>query len=356
MAASSIPSHTCSVYIPPEPGKPDLKSPLPKARADFKGQKGNTCAFYALQLLLDEKKRGNSAHKEISLLRKEITLIEQKRNLLLECNRTFQSLLKKTEGCNRFDIVINLKFIIDPNVKALLTKFCQQQEINDLEIYAHTTFQTESIKAHEAFLAKFPVKQEENDIDINETFEHLNQKLTNKEKITVLSKLSFKASYQAYGCTRSTWHPRQPIEKLITELAIHGPLLVAGGFGKSYYAVPEQKLIEATPKTLGRHVYGWKAGERQGTKLDALFQGRHLIVIVGAQNIDGKQHVYYLDPARGSKAGDPTSQQVFVTSYETLITHICSLSTGGRVLGKSDGATLYVAENPRGPNDYALQS
>lgn len=173
-----------------------------------------------------------------------------------------------------------------------------------------------------------------------------------------------RAVYQAYGCKRSTWHPKQPIEMLMEQLELNGPHLVAGLFGKHCYTKPATLKISASSPAgksnySGRNIHAWNAGERLPIEASATqtehssgqkkFLDLHAVVVVGAEiTSSGSQLVYYQDPRDGAKKGDPTSQKIYAISYKTFTTHLAN------IVASQLTSLDQVEGNATGPNDYAI--
>ena len=118
-------------------------------------------------------------------------------------------------------------------------------------------------------------------------------------------------SAKMYGLEISSWRPVHPIESLIQELKQHGPLFVQGCFGSEYYSVPPRKLEKVLE---GREVYGWLKSDLK----ESSFVNDHAILIVGAEKIETRGFVYFIDPNDESDPQDIKKQKIYVMSYERL--------------------------------------
>jgi hypothetical protein len=149
------------------------------------------------------------------------------------------------------------------------------------------------------------------------------------------------------GAKKSTWHPEQPIDNLMEQLKLHGPLLAAGKFGQLFYEDPS---FETNDKIEGRPIFGWKpnAKRREGG-----LYNQHAVVIVAAQKINGKEYVYFIDPVDGSNPADLRTQKIYVQSYEKFRSFICANDVNLGETRMQDGKPVFAQPQKEGENPYA---
>lgn len=144
------------------------------------------------------------------------------------------------------------------------------------------------------------------------------------EKIDVVRKAAFldcfsrKISAEKYGLKVSAWTPLQPIDSLIKELTLRGPLVVGGAFGQSAYIDQPFKMSQ---KLHQRDVYAWKPGAKRHI---VTFSG-HTILLVGAKKVQEKAFVYFIDPKDKSEPKDKSLQKLYMISYTNLTQYICDM-------------------------------
>ena len=131
---------------------------------------------------------------------------------------------------------------------------------------------------------------------------------------------------------------------MIEQLRSHGPHLVVGKIGRGYY---ENRLVPY--KLDGRSVFKLIPND---SRKQALQEGTHAVVIVGAFDIKGLQQVSFLDPNDGSDPSDVSTQKIYLISYEELKKSIFII-LGGEPQFKEDGTPIFT-ENRKEDNDYAI--
>lgn len=370
-----------SVFFQPEPGKPNPNEPrIPgqlRSRVVRKGQKGRTCVYYALQILLDEaanpKNERSPGEQLLSNHRKEITVWshkwvptreyigEIKKRNLIECTRAtvpflIQCLLqRKAKNLNEphIDIIIEQ-----------LTKFSTQQVYDDLWAYINLEEHEELIRIHTRLLdgINYPENQIEEyfksrvlNPEIYDFLRNTNAYLpqfpedqrqeilvsATRRRAVIFQSLYVRIAKEVYGLEISSWTPHQPIDALIKELQLRGPLFVLANLGKGVYIddpIPLRDKIE------GRTIFGWKPNAVRKEE-------GHAIVIIGAEAINNKGYIYFLDPS--SVSIDRNSQEIFKASYERLLSSVLDLHHKRNELiqeeSKQDNANLAPSSN-----EYAL--
>jgi hypothetical protein len=221
-----------SVFCPPEPGKPNPNEPrIPgqlRSRVVRQRQKGDTCVYYGLQILLDEAKN------------------------------------PKNERSRGEQLLSNHR----------------------KEIIAWT-----------------------------ERWEPIRQQTATHVRAGLLHGLYVRVAKEVYGLEISSWNPEQPITALIKELQLHGPHLVLATLGKPIYITSPIPLKD---KIEGRTIFGWtpNAARLEGS-------GSHTIVVVGAEVVNNRGYVYFVDP--DTVSSDRNSQEIFKVSYERLLSSINDL-------------------------------
>lgn len=341
-------------FCPPPPGKPDSKK-LPdstskqRPRIVQSPQKGDTCMYYALQILRNERKPINhpqapshlqpsAAEKSISKYRKIQTRIDQyfpMDNARFLAGRTASGVFTQTDALSFMVKHLHrkdLKEVLDSLYNAL-TIFCEQDEDDD---FFHFMEELHSQKIMQARLSLL----KENGI----TLPFHATKDVKRLQFAIENQVKCLMAY-IYKVRKSPWHPLQPIEKLIENLNLYGPHLVIGKFGQNFYQTEAIKL----PETIaGRTILGWPGHVTRINENEAAF---HAVVIVGATVKEEERCVYFVDPLDGSDPSDINTQKIYEISYQELTTSIAnSLGIQQRT---STGSNIFLPMEDR-ENKYAL--
>jgi len=326
-------------FCPPLPGKPNSRAtfdPYSKEppRVKQSPQKGETCSYYALQLLRNKrpaKDQQSAVEKEISHYRKVITEIDQP--FLKDFAKELSIIISGPCTQKNAEKILKsrLKGIFQDQEKCsnALNTFCNQDKYDDFSHFAENEYLQTLINAHKFFLQKNGISTES--AEAVEPF----------DAEWILQNVVFEFSRITYGAKKSSWHPDQPLENLIEQLNRHGPHYVAGKFGQMYYEDPPSEL---PTKVEGRSILRWKPNTKrvEGVSL-------HAVIIVGADS--KKKHVYYIDPIDGSHPNDITSQKIYVMSYERVRASIADLTGAQR---KDETGKYFFLPIQDEENNYAL--
>lgn len=134
------------------------------------------------------------------------------------------------------------------------------------------------------------------------------------------------------GLARSTWVPGKGVGGLLETLKEHGPMIVMGNLGASYYKEAPFKLSE---KINGYTISGWKPGS---TRINPCIS--HAVVLVGAQS--NPDRVYFVDPNDSSIPNEP--RPIYVNSYKVFNENLLSLAgipTTEAIHSETIGYTLF---------------
>lgn len=356
--AANVKNDFNRAFCPPLPGKPGPYSSDAKTRfrVSQSPQKGETCGYYALQILRDQKKIGKHGLDSQAEDRLKEKAISELRKAHTKLDRKFQAELQLATGliqdfsghCTKKDaqeiLDYHLSSIFPKYRKALaetLRSFCAQSECDDFLEYVQERYGKARLDVDLHFLETFKLPPEKWEKPVAKGLKPWEDK-TMWERAAYLAMMTFLVSAEAYGCKYSFWHPNHQIDGLIEQLNLSGPHLVIGEIGKSYYVDPPSPFRK---KMEGRSVFYWKPGSSR-----AKDQGYHAVVIVGAEK--DKRRVYFMDPRDGSTPNDLNSQKIYAISYERLRTSIVSLE---RIKGKikADGMPAFLPMQPK-TNHYAL--
>lgn len=353
-----------SFFCIPPPGKPDPTKPWDpsskeeRPRVIQKEQKGETCTYYALQILRNEKRIGKhpldsqiearEIEGKISSHRKDISKIDE----TLRAQRVFADQLTEALSgrCTREDAEQFLKkqsARLDPahrdRAKAYLESFCKQQIHNDFSTYANALYSQARNALEDLFFKAFNISDREIQQSIPKILQKSWQELNPSEKEWHRANMVFMTSNKLYGCKPSPWHPEQPFETLIEQLKSHGPHVLTGKFGQMYY---EEKPFRLEQTIEGRPVFGWKPTFKRKELSD-----HHMIVIVGAKTDKEKKTIYFLDTLDSSDPKEITTQKIYVMSFDRLKLSIATLS--GIQRQQPDGKIVFD-KMEKGMNSYAL--
>ncbi len=367
MAANSIVfSH--GVFCPPLPGKPGpyAADGASRLRIPQSVQKGETCIYYALQILRNERKIGKYSsrklpesrfierldEKAISKYRKSKTKADYKFGPLFSFEKAIKTELdsgsfsREQAACflRDKDKIDNIVPKHRQKVCDALTSFCAQNVHHDFSTYLYDQQNQALEKANQQFFEHFDLFPRDCYAE-----EELGKKpwkdLSQSELSGAVYQTVFYLMRSAYGCVQSSWHPEQGIEHLIEQLKAHGPHFMGGQIGRSYYEDAPSVLPQSIE---GRPILYWKVNAKRIESYRL-----HAVVVVGAQiNKQGQQLVYFLDPLDGSDPQDITTQKVYVMSYKRLKEAIVSLD-GYRSKNPVDGSPIFL-EQKLDENSYAL--
>lgn len=326
-------SQTTSFFCIPLPGKPNPMEAIsnqPRSRVKQSGQKGDTCVYYALQILRDENRIGKNCppeklekreiEKKVSQLRKNITKIPAFRSddIVLDFAENINNSLPKnvcTKGSAQ-KILLKINNLFNPGheeskklASDALKSFISQNEFDDFlpfAIHEHDRkYYEKMIEAYNSFLQEFS-----SNIKLNENY-FLNLLGIKSENLKLFEKCFIKQMVahslicDLYEMKKSSWHPNQPISCLVRQLELHGPHFIYGSMGPSFY---EEPPIELDTKVEGRTVFAWQpSAKRKGGN-------SHAVVVVGAD--EKTSRVYYLDPI--DESTDIKSQKLYAMSYTRL--------------------------------------
>jgi len=296
------------------PGKPDPyhipKEGEPRKRVSFHGQKGDTCWYYALKLLIDnkatpksEKSDQRTHEKAISLYRKQMTKLTSDYAYSKElANLISSSNPQAPRELRNYSLKLAVEKAEDLEVKAKIlphvTAFLEQQEIQEFDQFLEVQLAQACVKVQTAFLSLFSEFQlpEENPIIQN----------------SILHNTVIDVSSQIYQCKESSWNPDQGVDGLIQQLKQKGPHMINASIGQSFYTTEPKKLSETIE---GRSVYGWPPGAYHKTSEKEKLS--HSVVLVGAKkDVGGKSYIYFIDPNDPSEPEQPSTQKMYKVSYD----------------------------------------
>ncbi|MBS0585720.1 MAG: hypothetical protein JSR76_05410 [Verrucomicrobia bacterium] len=144
---------------------------------------------------------------------------------------------------------------------------------------------------------------------------------------------SFTTNWRGFGCTPSSWHPSQLIDRVFEVLTTLGPFALSGQFGREFYR-REPTVVQRSPDD--RDVWGWRRGEfQEETRAPA-----KMVIVIGAERIPDSR-VFYVDPSEG------TVQKVYTVAYAALCGRAFDLIFARHPRGG------YLPPPPDGPG-YAL--
>ena len=356
--SSKQPSFT---FCPPLPGKPNPNEVYDSSLGGIRSrvvqlaQKGDTCGYYALQILRNERKIGKfpidsqieerKKEKRVSDHRKNMTKIDDTLKFRIDFSKQVTQALGGT--CSRKDAQKFLdKYASSISIEhrekcqIALQDFCNQTEFDAFSTFSENHYRQAKIDADTQFIKEF-VDEEFIKTSVPKMFKKTWDQMSLSEKEAHVNNLTFLISFQMYGAKKSSWHPEQPIDSLIEQLKLHGPHLVRGTIGQFYY---EDAPFELKEKREGKTIFGWKPNAKRINEDNSTI---HAVVIIGAD----EKCVFFLDPLDGSDPQDPQTQKIYVTSYERLRKTIHDLSAL-RITTK-EGVPIFV-EDLKENNNYAL--
>lgn len=95
-------------------------------------------------------------------------------------------------------------------------------------------------------------KMYEENLSVKTLHQPLWNELKTQGKKNAMENKVFRIAFHNLGFLESAWKPSDPIEMLMTEIRTHGPLVVCGNFGRSFYLEPPFELAQ---KLNGRSVW-----------------------------------------------------------------------------------------------------
>lgn len=337
-----------SIFCPSLPGKPDPHVSLipgqQRARKDQESQKGNTCIYYALQIVRNNtkspKNQKSSEEKLLSNHRKQITIWTKKWG---EIEYLSQIFYEQFPDCTQNKARLYMQAINKaPNphqeLIATLQAFCSQAIYSELSDYIHAAKAEEIATIHTQLLEALKISAEEIEEYCQTTFRIPSEALRNpysfalqvpedqrhqliKSTIAVregvLTGLYVRKAAGIYKFHTSSWTPEQPITELIRQLQLHGQHLFFATLGTSFYAASPLRLKDSIE---GRPVFGWSPN---APRLEQ--HAAHTIVVVGAELIGERGYVYFVDPNDATKAGQLETQKIYKVSYERFLSCVHDL-------------------------------
>lgn len=357
-------TETSILYSMPA-GKPNPSKPCPlendkRDRVMQLAYKGNTCWYYVLNYirmrigknpcaelkLAREIEARCSAHRK-AITKHELSLpaiadqlsTERGKKMLEEIDQNTANFFKNNwkmiaptietpealEGC--------------PSLLPSLEEFLKRnKEKNMYEFFLWKKF-TLRIELHTKFLQSFdvdPQKEFEAEITKKNGYDPKRYQwktLDLTEKAALLDFFTRKLSAEKYGLTKSKWTPLSGIDGLISELKEHGPLSIGGIFGHTAYV---DKPFKTSQTIASREIYGWKPGAQR----QELTVAGHSVLLIGAEKVQDKAYVYFIDPIDTSNPKDISKQRIFKISFANLESSICDLH--GRLTLDSPEAVGYA--------------
>lgn len=323
------------IFCPPPPGKPNPLQPYdpkkPRERVVQAGQKGETCFYYALNMLrqrIGKKATPETQHLremevKISAIRKKLTTADKQykyhfdfvKNLLIRFQ--VRSLSRRDVKTIVTQKILLLNDQVRDNYFNLLKTFTDQNEEDDLLTYIDSQLLKEKMLIKRDFTETLLGESIKNFYSGMNVLDKEWDSLSVLETAWMCDVLFNFCLCERYSLAPAGWHPNQMIESLFQDVKEHGPLLVFGYHGRGYYDCPPFQLADAIA---GRPIFGWKPNTSR-TNED---EKHHAVVVVGV-NLD-KKCVYFLDP-RDSSGPNEKDQKVYVVSYERF------KSASGNILG-----------------------
>lgn len=359
-----------SVFCAPPPGKPNSNEPRIQGRLRSRivrhSQKGDTCLYSALQILRDEAKPPKSdrsqAEKLLSRHKKTLNKWTDKWGPI---EKTVSEIYESGLNCTREKAPLLIQASKEhKELSEEAQRFMNQKVHDDLELYISAAKKEELEKIHRKLFIDLGYTQNQVDDFFQSTLpthhhmscnpdkyfsdlpkhEQAEKLLTlNHLRATMMHGFYCRVAKEIYGLEFSSWNPEKPISELIEQLKLHGPLLVNSGIGKSLYATPPRRLNDQIE---GRTIWGWTPNSE---RIEG--NGSHAIVIVGAEEVNNRGYVYFLDPLTESR--DLNSQEIFKVSYSRFLSTIFDLRQRNDVLRKEFAQQKLSNQTPFF-NEYAL--
>ncbi|MCE5318327.1 MAG: hypothetical protein LLG04_13325 [Parachlamydia sp.] len=357
--ASAIKETVKKILLDVPLGKPDPKVCLTNPRCDQRprivqlGQKGDTCGYYALNMLRPRYRQigcdtrfpqERDFEQLCSKRRKVRTELDEE---CVEAREIIKGFSPTQEGASKW-MASNKHFLTHPKAKqdgiekvfAFLEAFCKQKAIGDLNQFLDQRHTQKRLETDLAFLKARDMDPEREYEKMKAFFPKAWKSNSEKEKMLFCNQVAFRATYQGLGFKESPWHPSQPIGKLIETLQAVGPQIAFGYFGKICYVQPPKpwKVVE------GHSVLGWTKQNNQqkpGRRL-------HVVTLIGASEEDGGV-VYFVDPA--DESSPEKARPIYVMSYNRLIMEIADMcqikpiANDGSPARNTDGS-LKLTSNP----------
>lgn len=352
------------IFCPPPAGKPNPALPIgskPRERVAQAAQKGETCWYYALNMIRQRIGKAPSVdpaqmlqrQKElaISSQRKQLTaldeaLVWQKKFIRRVCQRLDIETVSKESAAG---LLRSLEFVLSRESMheelALLRSFIQQKSEPDLFSFVTNQYYRDQIRLDTEFLARHTLQTPEQLYVQHKVLPTPWKDLSFQRKAWICDNFRlFVTSMEAYELKISPWNPTQPLEKLLEALKNLGPHFVLGNLGPAYYTEAPFQLTESIE---GRGVFGWKPGASRQTH-----ETSHAVVLVGVA-LD-KQRVYFIDPNDAS-GPEEKSQRIYAMAYENFKQRLFNLRSlqyakEDQVIHITNDYALY---NPIHPKNYA---
>lgn len=336
-------SSSVFLYLPP--GKPDPQRYLEKAEEKGEssdsaetqllqeGQKGHTCLFYAGNYLRNRcgkyappTSKERIIEKSFSEVRKQITQISKPSEELAGDSKILMKILKSLHDNDEESMPTLLKERIDSD-KSMSEKG-KQMFLEAIDTFLELIEPTPFVPFIIDYLHSFADAEEElfqarhkkilgiflqNIPSFNPKVEQLE---LNRQYLALCHHfhLSF---YARFGFVFSSWKPSQEIGGLVHTLKSHGPHLVCGMFGETYYDRPPFALKE---KVHGHPILGWKPDAKWMTR-----NVSHAVVLVGATSKGGGR-AYFINPAQKNDPKSAEKMPLYTISYERLKKGVRELS------------------------------
>ena len=96
--------------------------------------------------------------------------------------------------------------------------------------------------------------------------------------------------------------------------------MVLGNVGVNEYIDPPFKMSK---QLSGRDIYAWKPGAK---KLSDEERGLiHAVLLVGAEKVQNKAFVYFIDSVDPSDPNNPSTQKIYKRSFDHFKLNLCNL-------------------------------
>lgn len=352
-----------SAFCLPLPGKPNPFEPSSpdsaRSRVVQKGQTGDDCSYYALQILRDERRIGKKPHESqmkereceiaFSTHRKTMTRItaelQPQVDLAIELSRSQGTPCTKKIAAALLTLKMDQFLPASREIaRQALKDFCAQNKFDVLTSYTENALREAKMKNNIQLFVSLKVPGLKlADALAPSYFQKPWEELTIDQKEILEENVIFSIQQQAYQTQSSSWHPDQPPDQLLKQLQMHGPHLIKGIIGHEAY---EEKPIKLEMTIEGRDVFTWDPNAKKKP-----FSKFHCVVLVGVEIENSEAFVYYVDPEDGSDPSDIKSQKIYRMSYEVLKSAIASLN-GMKMVAK-DGTPVFQEESGES-NNYAL--
>lgn len=313
----NVSSTSTLVFCPPPLGKPDPKLPKPLYGPDIRPRvlqeksKSLTCWYYVFNRIRERYKAPNISENFklrqleciVSKWRKSMSNIDTKISIVLAqimAKDTLEKFTKQEVQKERHRAFLSAHY---SELVETVPGFLQQIEHSNLYDYLCACEYNKRNEINLAFFSEYAVATGQDIPSFMASCKKMKGPLL-EQALRITCALD-------YHLEVSSWSPEQPATEMIKELKKNGPLTLNGFYGTGQYKVPPTKLKR---KIQGREVYAWSKGDR----LSGGGFFIHTILIVGAEILNGKGYVYYIDPTDGSDPAHPEKERIFAISYETL--------------------------------------